>query len=148
MGILNSRNLRRAKSLLEKNRHKVGDVVGRAANGLDKVSGGKTSNLSKKAEDAARKYSRGSSATHHGCHPDAVSRGYDPSMSAQEARQQRDRAQAEAASAFANLAKRADGFIASAERRSNASAADRDGGSGASSDIYGGAGDPPPLPHE
>jgi hypothetical protein len=71
MGLVNARNLRKAKELLEKNRHKVGDVVGKATEKIDKVSGGKTTNLSKKAEEAARKYSAGSSATHHGAHPDA-----------------------------------------------------------------------------
>jgi hypothetical protein len=59
MGLVNARNLRKAKELLEKNRHKVGDAVGKATTKIDEVSGGKTSNLSKKAEDAARKYSAG-----------------------------------------------------------------------------------------
>ena len=73
MGLVNARNLRRAKALLEKNRHKVGDVVGKATEKIDKVSGGKTTNLSKKAEEAARRYSAGSNATHHGSHPGAPS---------------------------------------------------------------------------
>lgn len=59
MGLVNARNLRKAKELLEQNRHKVGDIVGKATEKLDQVSGGKTANLSKKAEDAARKYSAG-----------------------------------------------------------------------------------------
>ena len=59
MGLVNARNLRKAKELLEKNRHKVGDVVGKATTKIDEVSGGKTTNLSKKAEEAARKYSEG-----------------------------------------------------------------------------------------
>lgn len=74
MALLNARNLRKAKQLLEQNRHKVGDVVGKAAAKLDEVSNGKTGNLGKKAEEAARKYSAGG-ATHHGVHPDAVSDG-------------------------------------------------------------------------
>ena len=69
MALLNARNLRKAKELIEKNRHKVGDAVGKATEKIDKASGGKTTNFSKKAEDAARKYSAGSSATHHGDHP-------------------------------------------------------------------------------
>lgn len=64
MGLINARNLRRAKllldqnkELLEKNRHRVGDVVGKAAVQVDKASGGKTSDITTKLEKAARKYS-------------------------------------------------------------------------------------------
>ncbi len=70
MGLLNARNLNKAKSLLEKNRHKVGDLVGKATEQIDKASKGKTSAMSAKVEDAARKYSAGG-ATHTGQHPDA-----------------------------------------------------------------------------
>ena len=59
MGLLNTRNLRKAKDLLEKNRHKVGDVVEKAGGTLDKVSKGKTSAVTAKASDAAKKYSQG-----------------------------------------------------------------------------------------
>jgi len=59
MGLLNSRNLRKAKDLLEKNRHKMGDVVEKAGGTLDKVSKGKTSSVTAKASDAAKKYSQG-----------------------------------------------------------------------------------------
>lgn len=59
MGLLNSRNLRKAKDLLDKNRHKVGDVVEKAGGTLDKVSKGKTSSVTAKASDAAKKYSQG-----------------------------------------------------------------------------------------
>jgi len=65
MGLLNARNLRKAKQLLEKNRHKVGDVVEKAGTQLDKVSKGKTSNVTSKAADAAKNYSSGG-VTHHG----------------------------------------------------------------------------------
>lgn len=64
MGLVNARNLRKAKELLEKNRdlleknrHKLAPAVEKATTKLDEVSGGKTSNLSRKAEEAARKYS-------------------------------------------------------------------------------------------
>ena len=57
MGVINARNLRKAKQLLDQNRHRVGDVVGKAAVQVDKVSGGKTSDLTTKIEKAARKYS-------------------------------------------------------------------------------------------
>jgi hypothetical protein len=59
MGLLNARNLRKAKDLLEKNRHKVGDMVEKAGGTIDKVSGGKTSSVTAKATDAAKKYSDG-----------------------------------------------------------------------------------------
>lgn len=57
MGLVNARNLKRAKVLLEKNRHKVGDLVGKAAIQVDKASGGKTSDVTTKIEQAARKFS-------------------------------------------------------------------------------------------
>ncbi|NND74691.1 MAG: antitoxin [Ilumatobacter sp.] len=63
MGLVNARNLRKAKQLLEQNRHKVGDIVGKATEKLDQVSNGKTANLSKKAEEAARKYSAGATVS-------------------------------------------------------------------------------------
>ena len=116
MGLLNGRNLRKAKELLEKNRHKVGDMVGKAAVQVDKVSGGKTANMSKKAEDAARKYSAGSRATHHGAHPDAVSDGYSgSSMSKEEAEVRRAEAQAKAATAMAGLVNSANGLLSKAQ---------------------------------
>ncbi len=59
MGLLNSRNLRKAKDLLDKNRHKVGDVVEKAGGTLDNESKGKTSSVTAKAADAAKKYSEG-----------------------------------------------------------------------------------------
>lgn len=64
MGLLNTRNLRKAKDLLEKNRHKVGDVVEKAGGTLDKVSKGKTSAVTAKASDAAKKYSQGATPTY------------------------------------------------------------------------------------
>lgn len=64
MGLLNTRNLRKAKDLLEKNRHKVGGVVEKAGGTLDKVSKGKTSSVTAKAADAANKYSQGGAPTY------------------------------------------------------------------------------------
>jgi len=60
MGLLSSRNLRMAKDLLEKNRHKVGDMVDKAGGTIDKVSGGKSASMTSKASEAAKKYSDGS----------------------------------------------------------------------------------------
>ncbi len=54
---MNARNLKKAKSMLEKNRHKVGDLVGKATDQVDKVSKGKTSNVTAKIDEAARKFS-------------------------------------------------------------------------------------------
>ena len=71
MGLFSARNISKAKSLLDKNRHKVGDMVGKATEQVDKVSKGRTANVSAKVEDAARKYSAGG-ATHQGQHPDAA----------------------------------------------------------------------------
>jgi hypothetical protein len=59
MGLVNVRNLKRAKQLLDKNRHRVGGVVGKAGEQLDKASKGKTANVTSKATEAARKYSAG-----------------------------------------------------------------------------------------
>lgn len=65
MGLFSSRNIRKAKDLLEKNRHKVGDIVDKAGDQLDKVSNGKTSSVTAKATEAARKYSDGA-VDHYG----------------------------------------------------------------------------------
>lgn len=146
MGLLNARNLRKAKQLLEKNRHKVGDVVGKATEKVDKVSGGKTSNLSKKAEEAARKYSAGSSATHHGAHPDAVSGGYDDgdaggSLSREEAELRRVEAQTKAATAVTGLMNAANGFLGKAQAKLDAEGSATDPAMKAASDPT----NPPPI---
>ena len=107
-----------AKELMEKNRHKVGDAVGKATEKIDKASGGKTTNFSKKAEDAARKYSAGSSATQDGDHPDAVSDSNSKpgAMSKEEAEARRAEAQAKAATAMAGLAHAAEGLLSKAQK--------------------------------
>ncbi len=63
MGLVNARNLRRAKRLLDQNRHRIGDVVEQAGTQLDKVSNGKTASVTAKASDAAKKYSAGAAST-------------------------------------------------------------------------------------
>ena len=65
MGLFNARNLAKAKGLLEKNRHKVGDYVGKAGEQLDKATKGKSANVTSKATEAARKYAAGG-VTHTG----------------------------------------------------------------------------------
>ena len=57
MGLMDARKLKKAKRLLEKNRHKVGDLVGKATDQVDKISKGKTSKVTSKIDDAARKFS-------------------------------------------------------------------------------------------
>ena len=57
MGLLSGRNVRKAKSLVEKNRHKVGRIVDKATDKVDKASKGKTSNLTSKLDQAAHKFS-------------------------------------------------------------------------------------------
>ncbi|MFT7502517.1 MAG: hypothetical protein ACI91Q_001325 [Gammaproteobacteria bacterium] len=118
MGLLNARNLLKAKELVEKNRHKVGDAVGKATEKIDKASGGKTTNFSKKAEDAARKYSSGSSAKYQGDHPDGASANDSNSepMSKEEAEVRRAEAQAKAATAMAGLAHAAEGLLSRAQK--------------------------------
>lgn len=107
MGLLNARNLRKAKQLLEKNRHKVGDVVEKAGTQLDKVSKGKTSSVTSKAADAARSYSSGG-VTHHGIDtPNMPPPGqYDASYEADAKRRQ-----AEAAGAVTGVANAFTNFL-------------------------------------
>lgn len=59
MGLLNTRNLQKAKRLLDQNRHKVGDMVEKAGGSLDKATKGRTAQFTEKATEAAHKYSAG-----------------------------------------------------------------------------------------
>ncbi|WP_395152650.1 antitoxin [Ilumatobacter sp.] len=147
MGLLNARNLLKAKELIEKNRHKVGDVVGKATQKIDKASGGKTTNFSKKAEDAARKYSSGSSATHHGDRSDTAS-GNDSNsapMTQEEVETRRTEAQVKAAEAMAALAHAAEELLIKAQKIADEAGLQTDGtikppdASQAATDV------PPPL---
>lgn len=110
MGLLNSRNISQAKRLLDKNRHKVGGVVGKATDGLDKITKGKSSNLTAKVDDAARKFSQGSSSgvTNYGAHPDAV--GDVPPPGGIDNRRQQDAAVA-ATNAMTSMANAATNFL-------------------------------------
>ncbi len=104
MGLLNARNLRKAKQLLDQNRHKVGGVVEMAGTQLDKVSKGKTSNATSKASDAAKKYSAGG-ATHHGMESPASDGAPQRSaMSSEEAKIRQAQATATAATAVSGAA--------------------------------------------
>ena len=57
MGLFSGRNMRKAKSLLDKNRHKVGGMVDKATDQVDKVSKGKTAGVTSKLDQAAHKFS-------------------------------------------------------------------------------------------
>jgi uncharacterized protein YjbJ (UPF0337 family) len=63
MGLLSTSNMNKAKAMLEKNRHKVGELVGKATDQVDKVSKGKTSSVTSKIDEAAKKFSAGGAAT-------------------------------------------------------------------------------------
>ena len=78
MSLFSSKNLTKAKSLLEKNRHKVGGIVDKATTQIDKVSKGKTSSVTAKVDDAARKYSAGAP----GSTPGSQASGVDTSNAA------------------------------------------------------------------
>lgn len=104
MGLLNARNLRKAKQLLDQNRHKLGGVVEKAGTQIDKVSKGKTTNVTSKASDAANKYSAGS-VDHHGIDsaaPDLTPHG-DP-MATENARVRQTEATTTAANAVTGAA--------------------------------------------
>lgn len=62
MGLLDARTIKKAKGLLEKNRHKVGSIVGKATDQVDKISKGKTSSVTAKIDKAAMKFSHGTAA--------------------------------------------------------------------------------------
>lgn len=63
MGLKDSLNVDKAKDLLEKNRHKVGPMVGKATDQVDKLSKGKTSSVTNKIDQAAMKFSHGKSSS-------------------------------------------------------------------------------------
>lgn len=129
MALINARNLRMAKELIEKNRHKVGDAVGKATEKIDKASGGKTTNFSKKAEDAARKYSSGSGAARQSDRPDAVAGNRpdaDPATK-EESEARRAEAQAKAATALADLAHAAEELLNKAQKIADAAGLNTDG---------------------
>lgn len=131
MGLLNARNLRMAKQLLDKNRHKIGGAVEKAGTQLDKVSKGKTSNVTSKAADAAKKYSAGD-VTHHGLDspaPDLAPHG-DP-LAADAAKVRQNEATAKAATAVTGAANALTGFINKAAAKAESSNEKKHGGTGA-----------------
>jgi hypothetical protein len=57
MGLLDKRNINKAKRLLDKNKHKVGGMVDKATDQVDKVTKGKSASLTAKIDKAAHKFS-------------------------------------------------------------------------------------------
>jgi hypothetical protein len=58
-----SLNIDKAKQLLEKNRRKIGPLVGKATDQVDKLSKGKTSSVTNKIDQAAMKFSHSTSSS-------------------------------------------------------------------------------------
>ncbi len=57
MGLLNAKNIAKAKDLAMKNRDKVAPAVSKATGAIDKKTGGKHADKLKKVEEAAAKIS-------------------------------------------------------------------------------------------
>ncbi len=56
MGLLNKRNIAKAKALAEKNKDKIASSVNKATEAIDKKPGGKHTDKLKKLDDAAKKF--------------------------------------------------------------------------------------------
>lgn len=56
MGLLNARNIAKAKALADKNKDKIASSVTKATDAIDKKTGGKHADKLKKIDDAAKKY--------------------------------------------------------------------------------------------
>lgn len=123
MGLLNARNLRKAKQLLDKNRHKLGGAVEKAGTQLDKVSKGKTSAATTKAADAAKKYSAGG-VSHHGIDTPAES-PVDSTYSAEEAQARQAAATVGAANAVKGAADALTNLVNKAAAKAEATNASR-----------------------
>lgn len=56
MGLLNARNIAKAKALADRNKDKIAASVTKATDAIDKKTGGKHADKLKKIDDAAKKY--------------------------------------------------------------------------------------------
>ena len=56
MGLLNKRNIAKAKALAEKNKDKIASSVNKATDAIDKKTGGKHTDKLQKIDDAAKKF--------------------------------------------------------------------------------------------
>ncbi len=63
MGLLNKRNIAKAKALAEKNKDKIASSVNKATDAIDKKTGGKHTDKLKKIDDAAKKFAGDDAAT-------------------------------------------------------------------------------------
>ena len=63
MGLLNKRNIAKAKALAEKNKDKIASSVNKATDAIDKKTGGKHTDKLKKIDDAAKKFAGDESVT-------------------------------------------------------------------------------------
>jgi hypothetical protein len=63
MGLLNKRNIAKAKALAEKNKDKIASSVNKATDAIDKKTGGKHTDKLKKIDDAAKKFAGDDPAT-------------------------------------------------------------------------------------
>ncbi|MEL6892939.1 MAG: hypothetical protein AAFP84_15205 [Actinomycetota bacterium] len=143
MGLVNARNLRKAKELLEKNRHKAGDIVGKAGEKLDKVSKGKTSSLTAKATEAANKYADGAVDRHDFGEASGDHDGMPDDQRMPNARA--SGADVAAANAMTNMANAATNFLnTAAAQAQSATAHQQDAARGTADD----ASVPPPPPSQ
>jgi hypothetical protein len=56
MGLLNARNIAKAKALADKNKDKIAAGVSKATGAIDKKTGGKHADRLKKIDEAAKKF--------------------------------------------------------------------------------------------
>ena len=56
MGLLNARNIAKARALADKNKDKIAAGVSKATGAIDKKTGGKHADKLKKIDDAAKKF--------------------------------------------------------------------------------------------
>jgi MT0933-like antitoxin protein len=56
MGLLNAKNIAKARALAEKNKDKIAAGVNKATEAIDKKTGGKHTDKLKKIDDAAKKF--------------------------------------------------------------------------------------------
>lgn len=70
MGLLNKKNIAKAKALAEKNKDKIAAGVNKATDKIDQKTGGKHTDKLKKLDDAAKKFA--GTATESAETPDAA----------------------------------------------------------------------------
>jgi hypothetical protein len=66
MGLLDKKNIAKAKGLFDKNKDKIAPAVTKATSAIDKKTGGKHTDKLKKVEDAAAKLAKQPDASPEG----------------------------------------------------------------------------------